>query len=122
MCLSVSMAQSRHRESIVLPFLDLCVALSCWFQFFVHLPIFRHHPPPPISPHFPPFPPISPHFPPFSPIFPFFPFFRAPAASRPVRLRLARMPEGAEPPSKPAAPRPPQIRWDPRTTPLANPS
>ena len=51
-------------------------------------------------PHCPPFPPISPHFPPFSmspqfshfaAIFPFSPFFRAPAASRLIQLRLARM-------------------------------
>ena len=61
---------------------------STVIQFFFHFPIVRH-PPPRISPHFPPFFPIFLHFPPFfsiSPISPHFPpYFHFPQFSEPLR-------------------------------------
>ena len=125
MCLSVSMAQSQHRESIVLPFSEGYVALLLVVpNFFSFPPVFSISPTPhsppfppisPISPHFPPFPPIPPPpFPPTSPHFSIFPIFPSPCGllcSWPVRLRLARMPGSrlmvnneAEPTSGPATP------------------
>ena len=72
------MAQFRHRESIVLPLLDVYVALLLVVPFFFIYPIFIHFTPfLPILPHFPPFPPISPHFP---------PFFHFPHFSEPTQL------------------------------------